>query len=37
MFLIFALERPNVFPLADLGIRNAIQRAYNLETVPTRR
>ena len=35
MFLIFALERPNVFPLADLGIRNAIQRAYNLETVPT--
>jgi DNA-3-methyladenine glycosylase II len=31
MFLIFALERPNVFPAADLGVRNAILRAYKLE------
>jgi DNA-3-methyladenine glycosylase II len=31
MFLIFALERPNIFPVADLGVRNAIVRAYNLE------
>jgi DNA-3-methyladenine glycosylase II len=34
MFLMFALERPNVFPLSDLGIRNAIQRAYNLPEPP---
>jgi DNA-3-methyladenine glycosylase II len=34
MFLIFALERPNVFPISDLGIRNAIQRAYKLEEIP---
>ena len=31
MFLIFALERPNVFPMADLGVRNAIVRAYKLD------
>ena len=35
MFLIFALRRPNVLPTGDLGIRNAIQRAYGLEGVPT--
>jgi DNA-3-methyladenine glycosylase II len=35
MFLMFALERPNVFPSADLGVRNAIQRAYNLPSAPT--
>lgn len=34
MFLIFALERPNVLPISDLGIRNAIRRAYNLEETP---
>jgi DNA-3-methyladenine glycosylase II len=34
MFLIFALERPNVFPHADLGVRNAIHRAYNLPEAP---
>lgn len=34
MFLLFALERPNVFPLGDLGVRNAIQRAYNLSEAP---
>ena len=34
MFLLFALERPNVMPLADLGIRNAVRKAYGLEGVP---
>ena len=34
MFLIFALQRPNVMPLADLGIRNAVRRAYNLPDLP---
>jgi DNA-3-methyladenine glycosylase II len=34
MFLIFALERPNVMPLADLGIRHAVRRAYGLEELP---
>lgn len=35
MFLIFALERPNVMPLADLGIRNAVRKAYGLAAMPT--
>ncbi|HEX4808419.1 MAG TPA: DNA-3-methyladenine glycosylase [Bryobacteraceae bacterium] len=34
MFLIFALERPNVMPIGDLGIRNAIRKAYGLDEVP---
>ena len=34
MFLIFALERPNVMPLADYGIRNAVRRAYDLADLP---
>jgi len=34
MFLMFALERPNVMPLSDLGIRNAVQKAYNLPAAP---
>jgi DNA-3-methyladenine glycosylase II len=28
MFLIFHLHRPDIFPLGDLGLVNAIQRAY---------
>ena len=35
MFLIFRLERPDVLPLGDLGIVNAVKRAYRLRTVPT--
>ena len=35
MFLMFALQRPNVLPTGDLGIRNAIRKAYGLEGVPT--
>jgi len=34
MFLMFALERPNVLPTGDLGIRNAIWKAYSLEAAP---
>jgi DNA-3-methyladenine glycosylase II len=34
MFLIFALERPNVMPLADLGIRSAVRKAYGLSELP---
>jgi DNA-3-methyladenine glycosylase II len=35
MFLIFALGRPNVMPLSDLGIRTAVRKAYGLEALPT--
>jgi len=34
MFLIFALQRPNVMPLEDLGIRNAVRKAYGLAELP---
>jgi DNA-3-methyladenine glycosylase II len=34
MFLMFHLERPDVLPVGDLGIRRAIQRAYGLEELP---
>jgi DNA-3-methyladenine glycosylase II len=34
MFLMFALRRPNVLPVADLGIRVAMKKAYNLEDLP---
>jgi len=35
MFLIFALRRTDVLPTGDLGIRNAIRKAYSLEALPT--
>lgn len=35
MFLIFRLQRPDVLPVGDLGIVNAIQRAYRLRKKPT--
>jgi DNA-3-methyladenine glycosylase II len=35
MFLIFRLQRPDVLPLTDLGIINAIQKAYRLRKTPT--
>jgi DNA-3-methyladenine glycosylase II len=35
MFLIFHLERPDVLPTGDLGIRNAIQAEYGLDEPPT--
>ena len=34
MFLMFALRRPNVLPTGDLGIRNAIRKAYGMEELP---
>jgi len=34
MFLIFALQRPNVLPTGDFGIRNAIRKAYGLPELP---
>ena len=34
MFLIFALRRPDILPVGDLGIRNAIRKAYGLEELP---
>ena len=35
MFLMFTLHRSDVLPTGDVGVRNAIQRAYGLETAPT--
>ena len=34
MFLMFQLERPDVLPTGDLGIRRAIERAYELAEPP---
>ncbi|GAC1534708.1 MAG: DNA-3-methyladenine glycosylase [Herpetosiphon sp.] len=34
MYLIFGLGRPDVLPVADLGLRQGIQRAYALPTIP---
>jgi DNA-3-methyladenine glycosylase II len=34
MFLIFALNRPDVFPVGDLGIRSGLQRFHGLEEPP---
>jgi DNA-3-methyladenine glycosylase II len=34
MFLMFHLERPDVLPTGDLGIRRAIERAYGLDALP---
>lgn len=32
MFLIFSLNRPDVFPVGDLGIREAMKRVWKLKT-----
>lgn len=34
MFLIFALRRPDILPVGDLGIRAAMRKAYGLEELP---
>jgi DNA-3-methyladenine glycosylase II len=34
MFLMFALRRNDVLPVADLGIRTAMKRAYGLQDLP---
>ena len=36
MFLMFALDRPDVFSYADLGLRNAMTRLYRLRAHPSR-
>jgi DNA-3-methyladenine glycosylase II len=35
MFLMFRLHRPDVLPLGDTGLLNAVRRAYRLRAVPT--
>ena len=37
MFLMFALQRPNILPVGDLGMRSAIRKAYGMEAMPTPR
>jgi DNA-3-methyladenine glycosylase II len=37
MFLIFALRRVDVMPTGDLGIRNAIRKAYGMPELPSPR
>jgi DNA-3-methyladenine glycosylase II len=34
MFLMFHLGRPDVLPIGDLGIRRAVERAYDLAGLP---
>ncbi len=34
MFLIFVLNRPDILPVDDLGIRKAVQSAYRLPKIP---
>ena len=35
MFLIFALQRTDILPTGDLGIRNAIRKAYGMSELPS--
>jgi len=35
MFLMFHLQRPDVLPVGDLGIRRAVMNAYGLEALPS--
>jgi len=35
MFLMFSLQRHDILPTGDLGIRNAMRKSYNLEELPT--
>ena len=37
VFLIFHLQRPDVLPVGDLGIRRAVMLAYGLEALPDAR
>src|SRR2546430_3006169 len=34
MFLLINLERPDILPIGDLGIRSAVQRLYRLDRLP---
>lgn len=35
MFLMFGMGRPDIFSYGDLGLKNAIQKLYGFETIPT--
>lgn len=35
MFLVFCMGRPDILPIGDLGIRNGVQKLYDLPAVPT--
>ena len=35
MFLIFVLNRPDVYPVDDLGLRKGAQKAFGLKELPT--
>jgi DNA-3-methyladenine glycosylase II len=35
MFLMFHLQRPDVLPVGDLGVRRAVERLYGLEALPS--
>ena len=35
MFLLINLERPDILPIGDLGIRSAVQRLYQLDDLPS--
>ncbi|CAM3096776.1 DNA-3-methyladenine glycosylase [Filibacter tadaridae] len=35
-FLMFGLGRPNLFPLADIGLQNALKRIWGLDRKPTK-
>ncbi len=35
-FLMFGLGRPNLFPIADIGIQNALKKLYSMERKPTK-
>jgi DNA-3-methyladenine glycosylase II len=34
MFLIFALNRPDILPVGDLGTKKGFQKAFNLKKLP---
>ncbi len=35
MFLIFALNRPDILPVGDLGTKKGFQKAFNLKSLPS--
>lgn len=35
MFLIFALNRPDILPVGDYGIKKGFQKAFKMKTLPT--
>ena len=35
MFLIFSLNRMDVLPVGDLGLRAGVQQLYNMRALPT--